>query len=336
MNRIFRLLPVTIVTVFTASSASTNFMPYAAPSTSAPHVSGIRAKGFNAGGSDFRGMQRGRRNLPQNLRPGDSSLRGGASSWSMNLSGKAATRGVPFAVRHIWGATVPGHMRSHHRQAPQDADLHTGTRGISGANAFDGEGLFNQGAHLTLASIGSITRETYNGHTVRHKVLGYRHSVLAGFHFTKPGDHLQNRLARLRGHRWHRHFKHLVITGFAGAAFCDLYCEFDVPEGVYGDFLVAASESGPEESEAVALAELDAALANVPRAERPRQMVAKAHGWNKAVAILEASVADDDRKAMDAKGTGGEGGAVIDQADERVDVAIDRGNTKKASQVSLH
>lgn len=321
MDHIYRLFPVTVITVFLVSSASANFIPYAVPSTSALHGSGISAKGFNAGGIYFGGLRGAGGNRPQSLRP-NSSARRGASPWSMNFSGEASTGGVPFAVRHIWGATVPSHMRSHYRQAPHGSDSQTGSFGINDAKAFDGTGQLDRGAQLTLASIGSFTRETYNGHTLRHKVLGYRHSLLAGFHFTKPGDHLHNRLVRLRGHRWHRPFKHLVITGFAGVAFCDLYCEFDVPEDVYGDFLVAASEAGPKEAEAVAAAEEDAALASVPRAERARQRVARAHGWNKAVAILEASAADDDREAINAKGTDG----------ERVDVTGDRGNATKASR----
>ena len=139
-------------------------------------------------------------------------------------------------------------------------------------------GYLNQSSHLTLASIGSISHRSYNGHLLAHKVLGYRHSSLTGLKFTKPGSHLHDRLARLRGHHWHKPFRHVVIDGFAGAAACDLDCEFDVPEGVYGDFIAAAGAEGTGDFDASA--EEDA--------ESARPGTANGYGWNKAVAILES------------------------------------------------
>ncbi|MGO8952781.1 MAG: hypothetical protein ACLPWS_11325 [Rhodomicrobium sp.] len=168
---------------------------------------------------------------------------------------------------------------------------------------------------MTLASIGSISHRSYNGHLLAHKVLGYRHSSLTGLKFTKPGSHLHDRLARLRGHHWHKPFRHVVIDGFAGAAACDLDCEFDVPEGVYGDFIAAAGAEGTGDFDASA--EEDAELAGPG--------TANGYGWNKAVAILEESAGEDDKRAAEEARNAGGAGTVFDQPDERVDVSLKDG-----------
>ncbi|MGO9174168.1 MAG: hypothetical protein ACLP7P_19685 [Rhodomicrobium sp.] len=164
---------------------------------------------------------------------------------------------------------------------------------------------------MTLASIGSVSHGTYNGHVLAHKVLGYHHSLLTGLRFTKPGSHLHDRLARLRGHHWHKQFRHVAIAGFAGAAACDADCEFDVPGDVYGDFIAAASADGTVDLEASA--EEDAELAGPG--------IANGYGWNKAVAILEESAREDDKRAGEAKNTGG-AEPVFDQPEERVDISL--------------
>ncbi len=60
-------------------------------------------------------------------------------------------------------------------------------------------------------------------------------------------------------------------------------------------------------------------------AERKRLRVAEAHGWNKAVAILEKSAAEEDQEAAEAKRTTGKAGAVIDEPGEQIDFAIGGG-----------
>ncbi len=100
---------------------------------------------------------------------------------------------------------------------------------------------------------------------------------------------------------------------------CELYCEFDVPLDVYGDFVTAVDEAQAEEAEAAAYAEAEAAAASAPAQSRK----AERHGWNKAVAILENSAAAEDKKIEDEKKSGDEVEAAIEQPDEQVDVVID-------------
>ncbi len=192
---------------------------------------------------------------------------------------------------------MPSHMQNHFRAAP----LHTGA----------------------VASP--------DGHLFLYKVLGYRHRMLAGLRFGRPGARLLGRLAKLRGHRWHEPYRHVAIAGFAGAIACDLDCEFDVPDSVYADFVAAASEDQSEDTEAGLAAEEDAALAKVPPAEISHRRFAGIHGWNKAAAILEQAASDDDNKAADARGSGSEAGAAIDQPEERVDIFVEGAAAKKAS-----
>ncbi len=186
-------------------------------------------------------------------------------------------------------------------------------------------------------SIGSIVRDSFNGRILSHKVLGYRHTLLTDRHFRIPGDHLHGRLARLRDHRWHRHFRHLAITDFAGAIACG-DCEFDVPEDVYGDFIAAAGEPGTDDEAAAASEAPEASLAGALPVERYRERIAQAHGWDKAAAILEFAAEEDRRQAAEAhvKGNGRKAGPAVYQADEQVDVPLDRGAVTNWPRRSEH
>jgi hypothetical protein len=109
---------------------------------------------------------------------------------------------------------------------------------------------------------------------------------------------------------------------FGGAVACDMYCDFDVPTAVYGDFVAAVDEAGDPATEAQEWEDEEAALRDVPEDERPARRVADLHGWNKAVAILEEAAAHDDKRADDAK-ENGDVETVVDQPEEQVDVVLD-------------
>jgi len=175
-------------------------------------------------------------------------------------------------------------------------------------------GHFSHSVRVEPMKIGSVSETSYNGHMLSHKVLGKRHRSLEGHRFRGPGQHLYDRLAKLRGHLWHTRFKHVVIVGPGGAIACDLYCDFDVPLNVYGDFVAAVGEAQAE----------DAGKGASPE-ELQRQRLATEHGWNKAVAILEEAAAEDDKKAAETKG----GPASEAVPDEQVDVALEGGEAKK-------
>jgi hypothetical protein len=320
MSHIFRLLPVSIITAVMASSASSAFMPHAAPQK--PDRP-LPVKGFSAGGSSFRSVPWGSRIFLRSVPPIRNNARRESAPHGRSFSGKTMRRPL-FALRHVWDGAVPSHIQSHYRHVPDEpgtsASYKDGTHGQSGVNGLPPRpGHLNQTGHLTLASIGSVSHGTYNGHVLAHKVLGYHHSLLTGLHFNKPGSHLHDRLARLRGHHWHKRFRHAVIAGFAGAAACDADCEFDVPDDVYGDFIAAASAEGTVDSEASAQEE----------AERAGRRSADAHGWNKAVAILEESAGEDDKRAGEAKNSGG-AETVFDQPEEQVDISLRGGKRPSA------
>ncbi len=321
MAPIIRVLPVSIITIFMAYSADAAFRPYRAPELPDQHRCVRSARGSSAGGQGvyaFPGSGRGISptfQLNKHYSPDTGLLQSGA------VTGRSSPRGTSFAIRHVWDSAVPSHLRSHYRPAPLDASAAISL--AKGSHAYDGKafhiGRFNQSGPVTLASIGSLVQEAYNGHILSHKVLGYRHRLLSGPGFHKPGSQLYSRLARLRDRRWHRPFKHVVISGFAGAVACDLYCEFDVPDDIYGDFVAAAREVDADGTETAEFAEDETALADFPQAELMRRRIAKAHGWNKAVAILEASAAEDDKKAAAAKNARGQGEVIFDEPDERID-----------------
>ncbi len=287
------LLPVMMLTAFGIPSASAAFRPYLSISLAQPRDSLIRVR---SAGRPFRALPQRRQSVSRQY---ISSSQGRAALRSGPASGQSSPHAPSFAVRQVWNAGVPSHMQSHFRAAP----LHAGA-----------------GASL-------------NGHPLIYKVLGYRHSMIAGVRFKRPGAHLPGRLAKIRGHRWHEPYRRVAIVDFAGAIACDLDCEFDVPDNVYGDFVAAASEDQSGDSEAALPAEEDAALANVPPAEAARRRIAGTHGWNKAAAILERAAADDDNKAAEARGTGSEAGAAINQPDERVDLLVEGGAAKKGNYI---
>ena len=161
--------------------------------------------------------------------------------------------------------------------------------------------------------------ETFHGRVILHKVLGNRHKSLEGRRFRKPPAHLYERLTRLRAHRWHTHFKHVVIAGVDGRVVCDRYCDFDVPTNVYGDFVAAVDEAKAVEEEPVA-------PAGASTEDYLRQRLATEHGWNKAVAILEEAAAEDGKTATEAA-DGKE--HFVDQPSEQVDVSLEDGGGKK-------
>jgi len=121
----------------------------------------------------------------------------------------------------------------------------------------------------------------------------------------------------------------VIVGAFGGAVFCDIYCEFDVPEDIYGDFVAAVDEAQTPDAEAAESAADDAAYANLPPDEQATRRVEKEHGWNKAVAMLEEAAAEDDKEAAEAKKNGDDDAeTVIDQPEEQVDVVIDEGDKK--------
>jgi hypothetical protein len=227
---------------------------------------------------------------------------------------------------------TPHHLTSHGRNATHGRNTTAGHNTTHGNNALGGNRgtghQFSQSAHVTRAIVGSVSHGVYGGHRLSHQVVGNRHRSLVGHHFRRPGHHLHNRLGRLRGHRWHRHFKHVVIVGAGGALACDLYCEFDVPLDVYGDFVAAVDEAQVEDVEAAAYAQDEPALTGVAPAELPRRRRTSSKGWNKAVAILEEAAAEDDKK-VEEKTASGQVETVIDQPDERVDVILDGDEANK-------
>ncbi|MGO8954775.1 MAG: serine/threonine protein kinase, partial [Rhodomicrobium sp.] len=175
-------------------------------------------------------------------------------------------------------------------------------------------GHFNQSATIKTLHKGSVVTGVYGPLTLSHKILGNRHKLLEGHRFRRPGQHLYGRLAKLRGHLWHTRFKHVVIVGSGGAIACDLYCDFDVPLSVYGEFVAAVDEAQAENAGKGASPE-----------DLQRERIATDHGWDKAVAILEEAAAEDDKKAAETK----DGAAPEAVPDEQVDVALEGGEAKK-------
>ena len=118
---------------------------------------------------------------------------------------------------------------------------------------------------------------------------------------------------------------------------CELYCEFDVPNDYYGDFIAAAGEAQAEEADAAAYA-TDEKTASEKRAANTKPGDAKpegsaeddvadtraenGHGWNKAVAIRKAAH-EEDKDAAEAKTKGEEVDVVVEQPDETVEVAVE-------------
>ncbi|MGO9546963.1 MAG: hypothetical protein ACLPPF_19485 [Rhodomicrobium sp.] len=115
----------------------------------------------------------------------------------------------------------------------------------------------------------------------------------------------------------------MIVGAFGGAAYCDLYCEFDVPLAVYPDFIAAVDEAGPEDVDAAAYATDEAAFADLPPEDVASARAERAHGWSKAVAVLEEAAEEEDREVAETTKEGGEAEAVIDTPDETVDVVVE-------------
>ncbi len=121
----------------------------------------------------------------------------------------------------------------------------------------------------------------------------------------------------------------MIVGAFGGAVLCDLYCEFDVPNDDYDDFVAAVDEAQAADAELAAYNADEASFRGVPPEDLATRRAEKAHGWNKAVAILEERAADEDRQQEEDKKNGDEAEAVVDTPDEQVDVVIEGDEANK-------
>lgn len=299
---LFRMLAATIAVVCMAFAASAEVRVYPAPESAgqtsailAEHKAGGGGKGLGGG---LKGLGGGLKGLGHGLK----GLGGGAFK-GLGGGGSRALRGGHGLRGHGGHGGGTGHRIGQHE----------GSRHASRGGATPGRGR-----------PASLHEETYNGHQLSHLTLGANHRMLVDHNFKKPGGHLNARLARLHNYRWHSDYKHVVIVGaIGGGVLCELYCEFDVPDDVYGDFVAAVDEAQAPDVEASEYKEDDASLADVPVEEQPARRVEQEHGWNKAVAILEEARAQEDSQLAEAQKDGKEVEAVVDQPDEQVDVVVD-------------
>jgi hypothetical protein len=163
------------------------------------------------------------------------------------------------------------------------------------------------GHYVSHNRIGRMTQHRFGRHVLRHQVLGRNHAGLVGHRFRRPGASFHGRLAKLHNHHWHRSFKHVVIVGgFGGLALCDLYCAFDVPDDLYGDFVAAVDEAGPG----------GGGIADAGR------------GWDKAISMLERASDEEEMEVADAKAKG-EDIEIVEDADEQIDVVVNEDDAPK-------
>jgi hypothetical protein len=314
MLRIIRIMAAAVAAAAVVSSANAD-MPDAVSVPASEQRAGdlilvrgtttFSTRSFSGGRSFSRGFSGGR-----SFNRGGGIHRGGGVSRSRSFPqsrGSFRPRSAPRGNYTRHSVSRPRHVGGHISGAP-----HHMSRG--GAGSLGRGQRFNANAQVTRARVGSVSHSTFNGHRLSHKVVGDRHRSLVGHNFKRPGNHLRDRVGHLRSHRWHQRFKHVVIIGFGGVIACELYCEFDVPLDVYGDFVAAAGEA-PADDGPDCNADKDAA-ANVSPEEQARRRAAQCHGWNKAVAILERSAAEDNKKSNT-------GEAVFAQPDEQVDMVLD-------------
>ncbi len=298
MKNVFGLLAAAIAVIFLTCPASAGFRSFSAPHFSAPRYSAPR---FSAPRS--RSFSRGRTNY-RSRSFSRSRTRSHSVTHSRSFTRHSSTRhqhASPHRPSHATHTVKQQHLTTH-------GDKHGGSQ--------KRVQRFNPTASVGHYAPGTLLHNSYNGHNLTHKVVGSRHKELVDHKFRKPPAHLHQRLAALHAHRWHRHWKRVVIIGAGGYLACDLYCEFDVPTDVYGDFVAAVDEAEADEAEAAAYAP-DTARKGPHR------------GWDKAVDVLEAAASKDDKEAADAKATGGDAETVIDQPDELVDVVVAEDDNKK-------
>jgi hypothetical protein len=154
------------------------------------------------------------------------------------------------------------------------------------------------------------------------------HPFYNGHRFGLPPHHLDARLAKLRDHKWHRHFKRFDLL--RGGAVACVACRFSVPNDVFWDFLGTAAGAMTYDSAPVTYgmgepdphyAEDKRDPADLASAEPAGGKSRRARGWDEAVAILEKAAAEDEKEAEDAKSNGNDI-AVIDQPDEYAGIEV--------------
>jgi len=304
MRNIVRLLTATVATVFTVCVASAEIGAYTAAQSSAQEtiVTIAERKGGSHSGKGF-GSQLGR---------GIGHLGKGVGNLGKGL-GNQLGKGLGGHFGKVFGQ---GHGGGH------------GLGNGSGKESASAGHMHHVGGKGTATHDLARPGELAEHHGMKHLALDGEHSALVGHTFKTPGGHLNRRLRKLRNRHWHSHYKHVVIVGaIGGAAACDLYCEFDVPDDVYEDFVAAVGGAQAPDVEADESKADEARFASLDPEDAAAKRVEQEHGWNKAVAILEEAAAQEDREIGEAKKDSKEVAAVIDRPDEQVDVVMDDAGT---------
>jgi hypothetical protein len=317
MRYVLYFLGAAIIAVFSAASAGAAFAPPLNSAFTVPASFATSIRGFSGGGGHARsGLASGRSRFPIGMpqplarkapaRSHNSSYTPSVTEGRGGTQQDAKTAAPSFAIRHVWGSdrSLPSNIEAHVRHAPENANEQ-----ISRSAHLHrlGQGLQDHPARDYLP--GRIT-------------LFNNHPFYNGHRFGLPPHHLDARLAKLRDHKWHRHYKRFDLL--RGGAVACAACRFSVPNDVFWDFLGTAGGASPLDSAAALYgtgqpdpyyAEDEQGLADLASAEPAGGKPRLAHGWDEAVAILEKAAAEDEKEAEDAKSKGNDI-AVIDQADE--------------------